>query len=331
MSPQPINISASRGAAILGVSDWKTPIEIWLEIMEARKPGFCASNGFLIPEQPDNASIRWGLAFEDAIIELAENNYKSKIIDREKFFSIDTITSHIDGCYDYLSGDYNILHEGKTTTIFSFRDRWGEPGSDRIPREYMIQVQHQMICTGAEEAIVSVLVFPRRPEEFEELGLIADENGIKKNNEIYIEKNWARVLNQMGYFHQYEIKENKELQNLMIEKYRYWWEDHIINEREPEIKDYKDIKLLCPEPVGTIISTEQIERWADEYKSINKEIGTSGDLQKRKNQLKTLILEYMKEYNDRGIAIEDDESVEKWILRDRTGKKLFQYNGKVFR
>jgi predicted phage-related endonuclease len=38
--PTPINISASRGAAILGLSDYQTPVQVWLQIMESRDPGF---------------------------------------------------------------------------------------------------------------------------------------------------------------------------------------------------------------------------------------------------------------------------------------------------
>jgi len=339
--PEPINISASRGASILGVNQWKTPVESWLEICESRRPGFAAENGYKLPEPPDNAAIRWGKAFEDSICELAQSEQNKDIILREKLYKKgEFLTCHIDGMFCKIGGnstDKDYLHEGKTTTIFSYREKWGEPGTDRIPREYMIQVQHQMMCTGKDRAVVSVLVFPNSTEDWEKIGhtIIKDADGYLINNEKISNfmwcKDWAHTLSQMGYFHQYEIAENKELQDLMIEKYTEFWQNNVLKETPPEITDYEDIKLLCPEPSGTIVVNEQVEKWAAEYKDITKEIGTGGDLSKRKKQLKVLILDYCRQYDNKFDTILDDDSLEKFIIRDRSGKKLFQYNGKVMR
>ncbi len=325
--PQPVKISASRGSAILGQNQWKTPVQVWLEIMEQEKPGFAKLRGYLLPEPPDNAAIRWGLAFESAIIKLAEMKRSHNILSREMFFSCaplqDFITCHIDGQYTDLP-----LYEGKSTSIFVYNEKWGEPGTDRIPREIMIQVQHQMICTRFENCIVSVLVFPKNVEEWEE------KYPYDKGKEafVYFDRDaWAKVLYEMGFFHQYEIKQNKELQNLMIEKYINFWENNILKEIEPEITDFEDIKLLCPEPVGTIIASEQVETWAAEYKDINAEIGSGGNLAKRKSQIKTQIMDYCIQYDAKFETVLDDDSVEKYIILDNKGKKLFQWDGKVFR
>jgi predicted phage-related endonuclease len=336
--PKPINISASRGAAILGLSKWSTPVNIWLQIMESRYPGFCQENNYEYPEFEETAQIRWGKAFEDAIVELAELKQNMKIIDREKLYSNDyvnlvngvskldpMVTCHVDGWYDYYSEP---LHEGKTTSVFYYRDNFGEPGTDQVPIEYQIQGQHQMICTGAEKVILSVLVFPRRVDEWEEMGweVINDEDygymmELNKNNNPHHMEYWARILDQMGYFHQYEIKKHDELQKLMISHYSEWWEKHVINKIPPEPKSYDDIKLLVTEPIGTIVADEKIERWIGEYKDIGKEISDGGPLAKRREQIKVDILKFMMESG----YVEDDDSKDKWILRDRSGKKLISY------
>ena len=78
MGSKPIGISASRSSAILGVSKYKTPLEIWLEMKEIDKPGFCKKNGYTLPESavidcwaeprdPRHASMRWGLALEGGV------------------------------------------------------------------------------------------------------------------------------------------------------------------------------------------------------------------------------------------------------------------------
>ena len=344
--PTPINISASRGAAILGLSSWKTSVQSWLEIMESRQPGFCEKHGYEMPEFEETAAIRWGNAFESAIIELAERMQDDKIIDREMFLKkYDYITCHIDGKYlmqgckkgkpdeiikpiDYDDIDWRkkysiFLHEGKTTSFYYWKDNFGDPGTDKIPIEYQIQTQHQMICTGAEKVILSVLVFPRRVEEWEEMGAIPE----KDINYYFFPENystireWACILDEMGYFHQYEIHPHPELQQKMIEKYTEFWNENVLKEVPPEPRDYTDIKALCPEPMGTIVADDTVERLASEYKNITEEIGASGVLAKRKEQIKVEILNYMRHAG----VVEDDESKDKWILRTQDGKKIASY------
>jgi len=361
----PINISASRGAAILGLSSYTTAVHVWLEIMEKLEPGFCAKNNYALPEFEEKPAMRWGHAFESAIIELAEQKYvpenqyyekynfnPCKIVDREllcgynylksKIENLEIaqkenlaisddifITCHIDGVY----ADLRALHEGKTTSEFYFRDHFGEPETDAVPVEYQIQCQHQMICTGADKVILSVLVFPKRVEEFENEGIIAlHPESTDKMQLVKIDKNgefvcrfgaerWAYPLSQMGYFHQYIITPNIELQQLMIKHYSEFWEKNVVGRTPPEPRTYDDIRAICREPVGTIIADEQIERLAAEYKNITEEISATGSLGKRKDQLKIMICDYMRT----AAKIEDEDSRDKFILRDATGKKIATY------
>jgi len=377
--PTPINISASRGASILGLSKWKTPVQSWLEIMEALQPGFCAKHKYNLPEFEYNSTMRWGHAFENAIIELAEKKQDDVIGYREKYFKkaifcssphkktsdYDAITCHIDG--KYISNPIDIwpLHEGKTTSYFYWHDNFGEPGTDKVPVEYQIQCQHQMICTGAEKVILSVLVFPKRVEEWEEMGweaYVYEDNALGfirqkpylRNPNIAIPPfEWAKTLDQMGYFHQYEIKAHPELQKSMIQHYTEFWNENVLGEKEPIPQTYDDIKALCTEPIGTILtdndytcndchhkwrtietykncpecqsedieSRDTIANLMAEYKNIKSEIGGTGPLAKRANQIKVIVLDYM---HNAG-AIIDDESQDKWILRDQSGNKLASY------
>ena len=310
--PTPIDISASRGAGILGISPYSSQVEIWLEIMETRKPGFCERNNYTLPTPADNIAIDWGLAFEEAIINLVERKQDDIIINREQLLVEDYLSCHLDGQYE----KSNYLHEGKTTSYFYFRDNFGEPGSDRIPISYQIQSQHQMMLAGVDRCILSVLVFPKRQDEFE-----IELDGIDY-------RKWAEVLDEMGYFHQYEIFADENLQKIMRHHYEDFWEKYILAENQPTVGLYSDFALLVKNPFGTILAGEQTERWSSEYKQINSE---TSDLSKRKDQLKILILNYMKNQDQDVEKIIDDDSREKWVLRDRTGKKLFQYNGKTFR
>lgn len=328
--PTPINISASRGSAILGLSKWRTPTQVWLDIKESRDPGFCARNNYELAVVEDNAAMRWGRAFEAAIIELAEDKQNIKIGCREKFYQEkekEFLTCHIDGLYIYHDLINYILHEGKTASYFSWHDSFGEPGTDRVPLDYQVQAQHEMICTFAEKEILSVLVFPRRPEEWEEIGWI-----VKIHNDIWeavdgsgISHNplsWARTLDEMGYFHQYIIPADAALQQRMIAAYSEWWERYIIGDEIPVPQTYDDIRALMREPVGTILADPAIESIMAEYKQIKSEIGGTGPLAKRAEAIKVQALDYMRQH---GADAVDDDSVDKMILRDSAGRKLGTY------
>jgi predicted phage-related endonuclease len=340
--PKSVNISASRGAAILGLSNWKTQVQSWLEIMEERQPGFCKKNNYELPEFEYSPAMKWGHAFERAITELAEIKRGTDIYNIEKLCKYNEfITCHIDG--EYMKNPVHLqpLHEGKTTSYFYYKDNFGEPGTDLVPIEYQIQCQHQLLCTGAEKSILSVLVFPRRVEEWEEMGWEVKKDdewricNYEMKRELMPDVNpieWAKTLNQMGYFHQYEINAHPELQDIMIKHYTDFWNNNIWSGKEPEPQTYDDIKCLVREPVGTIVADENIEHLMAEYKNIKSEIRWTGPLAKRAAQIKVMALNYMKTSE----STLDDDTTNKWILRDRQGKKLASYgkdkNGKfIFR
>lgn len=319
---KPINISGSRAAAIIGLSEYRTPLNVWLEIMENKEPGFCKKNNYLYEPFEGNSSTRWGSAFESAIVELTEEKLNTKLTDREKYFQKDYLSCHVDAIIDG-----NILYEAKTTTQFSFSNSWGEPGTDRIPSAYQIQVQHNLMLTGFDKCILSVLVFPKRVEEWEKEGWRINFDGcaytIVHDEKMIVEcpDNWAHPLAEMGYFHQYIIHAHADLQKLMLEAYADFWNNHVLTGVPPEPKNYDDIRAICREPVGTIIATPEINNLIAEYKSIGNEISSTGTLAKRREQLKTQILNYSRTAG----FVEDDESRDKWIIRSQDGKKLASY------
>jgi len=321
MGSQPKSISASRGAAVLGLSKWASPIDVWLQICEEREPGFCAGRGYTLPEQPDNAAIRLGLLFEDNVIALAEQRQGYEIINQEQFWTgapdHHFVTAHQDG--EYLTpGPIKILHEGKTTSEFPFRAQWGEPGTDRVPQQYAVQAQHQMFCAGANECIISVLVFPKSQEDIEENISALDSEG---RSQI------ANSLNMLGYFHQYPIARNDAAIGEMLKAYKEFWV-HVENKTEPPITRWTDVARIFPAPKGTIIADERHERLLNERKDINAEIRNA---KKRLDEIKLESVRWAREIGvQRGLDI-DSDSVEKLIIVDAQGRKLASYNGKTFR
>jgi len=330
--PIPVNISASTGAAILGASRYDTAINQWLRIMESRQPGFCEKNGYELPVFEESAATRFGSAFESAIIGLAEAKQGHKIGFREAEYKIaidddrNAITCHIDGKYD--DPGYT-LHEAKTTNYFAWLNNFirgvdGEP--DRVPVEYLIQANHQMLCTGADKVILSVLVFPKRQQEWEDEGIVIDDHESIGDMIISIYRDgifkarvnplvWAHTLNDMGFFHQYDIIANQKLQELMLEKYEQFWRENIIGGNVPDFQDFSDVRAIVRDPVGTIVLEGDSALLAKEAQQIARE---EKILKARKDHLKTAICQVA--YDSENTI--DDDSKDKWIFRDEYGAKL---------
>lgn len=344
--PAPINISASRSGGILGVSDYQSPLSVWQDIMESVEPGFNAARGYAYEPFDGNASTRWGSAFEDAIIGLAENAQGKKIFGREQFYEYhkrfpdnrNYVTCHIDGFYEFdtnIESMRCILHEGKTTSLQAFWKMWGEPGTDRIPAYIATQVQHQLLCAGADECIVSVLVFPKSPDDWEKMGWKVSESDILRdpnpnggiNHAITILpcERWAQTLSDMGFFHQYHIKSNPAAHKVMLEVYDEFWHKNVLEKIAPEPKNYADVKRLFPEPKGVIIATDQLKRWSAEYDDITGETGKGAALNIRKDELKLLISREMCRLGSQAGHDFNSDGVEKLILMDSQGNKLRSY------
>jgi len=321
MGSQPIGISASRGAAILGLSNYKSPIAAWIEICEQRRPGFCAERGYALPERADSAAIRFGHAFEDAVIMLAQSNdgrtCQTYINDREKFFQRDFLTCHLDGIYE--TGE---IHEGKTTNLRTFRANWGEPGTDQIPREYQVQVQHQMLCSGIDNAIVSVLVFPLMADEMEAAGFLQYTDIMKNNMDTFSDtrrktESLARSLQQIGLFHQYPVAKNERVQNLLLEKYTDFWNNYVLTEICPPVTIYDDVKLLIPSPTGEILASDRLEELAGEYGQISAQVDL---LKSRQDEIKTEFARVIAE------APKQAGEPDKISIYGSGGRKIASYN-----
>jgi putative phage-type endonuclease len=314
MGNTPKNISASRAAAIVGMSPWATALDVWLNIQEDRAPGFCERNGYLKPEFLETEQLKWGLAFEDEIVKLARNKRLMDIHftgENEKLLEMkgrEYITCHPDGFYE----DGRTLHEGKTTNAMTYRQKWGEPGTDQVPAQYKLQCQHQMMISGASQCIISVLVFPKMVDEFCDLDRVVVEN-------------WAWTLEDMGYFHQYVLDADFELHEKLLGIYEKFWNHNVLGVNPPQPTCYDDIKKMCIEPVGTIVVDEQQWRWLTEHKELGEEMSAA---KARRDQLKTLILDWA---DKSGAHPVDKISVNKWVFMSQDGKKLGTWNGKQFR
>ena len=133
-------IGGSEAAAILGLSKWKTPYQVWQD-----KRG-------LSGERETSEAMEWGTILEP-VIRQKYSDVTGRIV-RLPGHLQDAEHSFMLGTLDGITDDQRVL-EVKTSR--SLQD-WGEPGTDEIPMVYLIQVQHYMRITGLTVADVAVLL-----------------------------------------------------------------------------------------------------------------------------------------------------------------------------
>jgi putative phage-type endonuclease len=147
-----LGVSATDIAAISGLNPYKTIYDVFLEKLD------------LVEPQPDNPRMRWGRRMEPVLAEDYENMTGFKTL---KTGLLRNPENHlVIGTPDRLVIDpENPPKDGRPlkglevkTAGIRQKDRWGEPGTDDVPEEYLCQCMWYMAVTGLNEwdLIVSI-------------------------------------------------------------------------------------------------------------------------------------------------------------------------------
>ena len=149
-------IGGSDAGAILGLSPYKTALDVYLEkIGEA-------------PPSEDNAATYWGRKLEDLVAEEYRIRTGRKV-ERCNATLRHPDAPHLIGHVDRLVWDDEhrprVRNQIRTRRLLECKtaglrmaDEWGEAGTDQIPDVYLAQVQHYLCVTGCEVADVAVLI-----------------------------------------------------------------------------------------------------------------------------------------------------------------------------
>lgn len=132
-------LGGSDAAAAVGLSRFKTPLQLWLE-----KRGEATTL--------ENEPMRWGTILEPVVRQEYANRTGRPVV-RVGFLrhpTRDYAVGNIDGVAE---GDR--LLECKTART---AEGWGTPGTDEIPPDYLIQVQHYLAVAELSIADVAVLI-----------------------------------------------------------------------------------------------------------------------------------------------------------------------------
>ena len=142
-------IGGSDIGAILGLSKFRTPLEVWME-----KTG-------KETKQLDSLPLRFGSFAEEFVASEYARATSFELLHDESIYIHPThpmMSAHVDRFVlgDGLNKPATRLLECKTANPFA-RGEWGEPGTDQVPMSYLCQCIWYMAITGIEQCDLAVL------------------------------------------------------------------------------------------------------------------------------------------------------------------------------
>lgn len=215
-------IGGSDAAPALGLSKFKTQVELYYEKL-----------GEYVPEQ--NEAMEWGTRLEPVVRQKYAEVMFLPVIQPPDLMRHPTypwMLANIDGIVD--AGSHSRVLECKTSRT---GEGFGEPGTDEIPEDYRLQVQHYLCVAQLQVANIAVLV-------------------------------------GASDFRIYEVEHDAELAEMLIDREAAFW-TRVVDRMPPDPVSLQDCKLLWPRSMGNMLTAndEQIAAWQRlrELKALAKE------------------------------------------------------------
>ena len=240
---RPWGIGGSDIAAILGISPYRSAVEVWLDKVNQAKAN----------ELPDALPMRLGHFLEPFVVQEYERvtgNTASQLIGaihhpnhKELFGHIDRMVTPFAPNGDIFAREESIVLECKTCSVFRSNE-WGPSWSDLVPAEYLTQCLWYLGLTKCEEAHLAVL-----------LG----------NTDFRI----------------YRIRRDRQLEEHMFETAHKFWVEYVLKKVPPALKTRAQAELIHPAHVeglsveanpSTLQDISRYQTLQLELESIEKEI-----------------------------------------------------------
>jgi putative phage-type endonuclease len=147
-------IGGSDVGAILGVSPWKTPLDVYFDKIGESDPG-------AVDDGPDTP-IYWGNVLEDLVAEeyAKRTGHKIRRVNRTLIHpEISIAIANLDRLVVSHPAGPGAL---ECKTARAANDAWGDHGTDEVPDYYLAQVVHYLGVTGYKWADLAVLFLADR-------------------------------------------------------------------------------------------------------------------------------------------------------------------------
>ncbi len=138
-------LGGSDAAAAIGMSPYKTPLQLYLEKRGEIKP----------PDLSDNPKVHWGEILEEVIAQeyTRQTGRRVRRVNQTLYHpDYPWMLCHLDRI---VVGGNGYALECKSTSI---REGWGEEGTDQVPEPILVQCQHNLAVAGKQVMEVPVLI-----------------------------------------------------------------------------------------------------------------------------------------------------------------------------
>jgi putative phage-type endonuclease len=134
-------IGGSDTAAVLGLSKWRTPLQVYYEKIGEADP--------IVETEP----MRWGKVLEPVLIQEYANK-TGRVVNKPS--GVIRLADHP----HFIANLDGFTEDGRVLEIKTARsaDNWGDEGTDEVPTDYFLQVQHYMAVTGMQVTDIAVLI-----------------------------------------------------------------------------------------------------------------------------------------------------------------------------
>lgn len=226
-------LGGSDAAAVIGVSPYATPVELWMqktgraprEAIDAAQQKRFDRGHKLEPFIRDMVIDK--LRAEGNTVELVVCN--ARYVDPEFPF----LSCEID--FELMLNGEHINCDAKSVTGFA-RKKWGEEDTEDVPIEYAAQFMHGLMVTGRQTCLVAAL------RSFDDV-------------DIY----WTR-------------RDNETIA-AMRPKLVSFWIDHVLSDVSPDAWTFTDIKLLFPNDNGEPIeATDDVRDKVQQLREVKARI-----------------------------------------------------------
>ncbi len=252
---RPFGIGGTDIGVILGLSTYKTPLELWSELVAGERP-----------KNRDLIHLRFGQHAESFIASEYERStghftvgHAPALFHNEygfMFGHVDRFVTETPDTPALVDGAITAekILECKTSSAFNKTD-WGEPGTDQVPPQYLVQCAWYMAITECQSVDLAVLI---------------------GNNDFRI----------------YCIDRDLELEGLIISHALSFWHEHVLAINPPKPMNVHDTQILFPKetPDSSVEASPELLEQIKLYQSSCTRVEQLGS---ECDRLKTEILHYM--------------------------------------
>ncbi len=258
-------IGGSDIAALLGLSPYKTQVELWLD-KTGRAPD-------IEPDADQVERMHWGNVLEDVIARhaaalrgvkiqrintvLRHPAYPAALANIDRAIVTEGSRARWDDSAGRVLGADRVLEVKTAHALAQQSADWGEPGTDEVPQHYWLQCQWYLAITGLPFADLAVLFGGQK-------------------------------------FCEYTIPADKGLQDDLLAQAQGWWQRHVVEDMPPDPTTEADARALwrAHKAGAEKIVDVDVAQAVAELRQIKAQIGnenTEGTLEYRMQKLRDVI------------------------------------------